>query len=480
MLTETEIRAVYAQGEEAVVMLIKELQRQILLNGKRLDELEARINRTSRNSHKPPSSDGYKKSPSPTRKQQKKRGRKSGGQKGHEGRTLEMVSNPDETVVLSPTACDGCGEQLVGEGRRVSRGQVLDLPPIRLNVTEFQVFERQCACCGTKNRGQFPDGVVPGAQYGPRMKGLMVYLQAQQLIPQERTRQLLEDILNAPVSEGTLTRAMRMCAGELQPVLAQIKEGILNSPVAHFDETGLRTAGKLQWLHTSSTERLTLYVVDPKRGRKALDRIGILPGYRGTAVHDDYRSYNGYDCDHASCNAHHIRELEAIHEQTSQAWAKELSDLLIQAQHWKKTGRLTDFRKKRISLRYDALLQKGWRDNPYEMTAFREMRRLKRRLKRTPAQNLLRRLDENREATLRFISDPDVPFDNNLAERDLRMMKVKQKISGCFRTNRGAQNFCDVRSYISTLRKQQLGILDGLVSVFQGPILLPQMQVPAE
>ena len=480
-MTEAAVRALYAQGEEAVVAAFLELQQQVSVLGTRLAELEARANKNSRNSHKPPSSDGYGKPPSPTRQQQNAAGRQTGGQPGHRGSRLEMASQPDHTQPMWPEVCEKCGTGLASEGQRegqvVARGQVFELPPVRLEVTEYQVMEQVCPDCGGRCRGRLPEGVVPGTQYGSRMKAAMTYLQVQQLLPLERASELLEDLLGAAVSEATIADALTTGATGLAPVLTQIKQGIVDSAVGHFDETGMRVAGRLQWLHTGSTEDLTYYTMDPKRGRAAHERIGILPVYRGTAVHDGLESYEGYACDHALCNAHHLRELDAIAENPNQPWASDLAGLLRQAQHWKKHGKLTEARQARTRKRYDALVKAGRHANLFDLAGFKA-RPSNGRVKRTPAQNLLVRLAEHKDDVLRFMSDPDVPFDNNLAERDLRMMKVKQKVSGCFRTEEGARIFCAIRSYISTVRKQGIGVLEALTSVFDRSPILPQLPRP--
>lgn len=481
MMTEAGVRALYAQGEEAVVAAVMDLQQQVSVLGARLAELEARVNKNSRNSHKPPSSDGYGKPPSPTRRDQKAAGRQSGGQAGHRGTRLEMVAKPDHAKPMWPEACGKCGKGLESEGQRegqmVARGQVFELPPVRLEVTEYQVMEQVCPDCGCRCRGQLPEGVVPGTQYGSRMKAAMAYLQVQQLLPLDRASQLLEDLLGAAVSEATIADALASGATRLAPVLTGIKQGVVDSLIGHFDETGMRVAGRLQWLHTASTTRLTYYAMDAKRGRAAHARIGILPVYRGTAVHDGYESYRGYDCAHGLCNSHHLRELDAIAENPSQLWASELAGLLRQAHHWKKTGKLTAARQAQIRKRYDIMVKAGRRANLFDLGAS-AARPGNGGVKRTPAQNLLVRLADHKDDVLRFVGDPHVPFDNNLAERDLRMMKVKQKVSGCFRTEEGARIFCAIRSYISTIRKQGFDVLEALTSVFNGQPIMPEIARP--
>jgi transposase len=356
---------------------------------------------------------------------------------------------------------------------------VHELPPPKLLVTEWQAMACVCPGCGEVTQAALPNGVVPGAQYGSRMKALMVYLSALQLIPSERTTQILGDLLGVAVSEGTLAGALARCGGRLAEVTEAIKQSIHDAAVAGFDETGARVAGRLMWLHTASTASLTHLAIDAKRGGQAHERIGILPTFAGVAVHDGYDSYRPYRCRHQLCNAHHLRELTAIHETTGQAWASQMADLLREIWHHCKThGPPTPRRNAAFRRRYDELVRQGRGANLFDLSQ-RSARRRGRR-KRTPAQNLLLRLAEHRDDVLRFMTDPAIPFDNNQSERDLRMMKVKQKVSGCFRTVEGAQLFCDIRSYIATIRKQGGDVLQALTSVFDGSPIMPVLAAPPE
>lgn len=477
MLSETQVRVLCAQGEEVVVGTILELQLQVVLLAGQVAELERQLNQNSRNSSKPPSSDGYGKPSGPAQSRRKRGERKPGGQKGHRGRTLEMVAKPDETVPCWPERCRGCGKSLkAGAGEVVSRGQVFELPPIRLEVTEYRAMACNCPGCGTRSHGQLPDGVAAGTQYGSRMKGVMAYLNVQNLLPLDRTSQLLADLLGAPVGEGTIVRTVKTGARQLAPMLDQIWQGVRDASVAHFDETGLRVETRLQWLHVASTKKLTFYHIDTKRGSEAYDRMGILPDFNGTAVHDGYPSYRHYDCEHALCNAHHLRGLDGVFENTGQPWAKDLATLLREAQRWKVEGRLTPTRLRRIPQRYDELLEQGQRANFHDVRkALAQKKKKKGKLVRTTAQRLVARLIRDKEQTLLFLTDPEVPFDNNLAERDLRMMKVKQKVSGCFRTPTGADDFVAMRSYISTVRKQGGDVLEALTALYAGAPILPEL-----
>jgi transposase len=466
--TIQRLEAVVAQQEATIARLEA-----------RVSELEQRLNQNSRNSHRPPSSEGYRKPTSLTRREQEAAGRPAGGQPGHEGSHLAMVAEPDHIEVMWPEQCPKCGTELGGVGQLAARAQVHELPKTRLQVTEWQVLEGSCPKCGLACRGQLPAGVRPGAQYGPRLKAAMVYLSVEHLLPWQRTTRLLSDLVGAGAGEGCLSQALERCAAGVKPVVKEIRAALASRDVAHFDETGARVAGRLMWLHTASNAELTYYHVHSHRGRKAHDEIGILPAFRGRACHDAYASYFGYACDHALCNAHLLRELTAVAEATDQTWASDLAELLRAIYHRRKeVGALPDEVQVAYRRQYDQLVQVGRLAHPIDLSEF--LAAGTGRIKRSPAQRLLLRLAEHADDYLRFMTDPRIPFDNNQAERDLRMVKVQQKVSGCFRTVDGAEAFCLLRSYISTVRKQGGDVLEALKSVFDGQPILPQLLAPAE
>lgn len=475
MLTREQAQAVYDEGREAVVTLVLELGTQVDVLAERVKELEVRLNKNSRNSHKPPSSDGLARRRVHTRE---KSGKRAGGQPGHPGATLQMVEQPERTERHLPTACPACGGALVkDEAHLVERRQVIDLPPKLLEVVEHQVLEITCPGCQTVVRGVFPEGVTQPVQYGDGVKALAVYLQTYQLLPYERSAEMLSDVFGAAMSEGTLDNARGTSAANLVPVEAAIKTAITSAPVAQFDETGARVAGQTQWLHNASTARLTYYQVHPKRGTEAMDAIGILPAFGGIAVHDCLASYFGYDCQHGVCGAHLLRELKAVAEEgPSQVWAADMRTLLVSIKdavgERRDAGEVTlDARRQAaFAQAYDDLIAAGHQANPR-----RERFRKWGRVRQTPATNLVERLDKRRDAVLMFMRDFRVPFDNNLSERDLRMMKVKQKVSGCFRSAAGAAAFCRIRGYISTLRKQGLPVLASLRTTFTTSPVMPDL-----
>ena len=476
-LREATLRA-YRQGADTVVELVEQVERltaRVSVLEAENEELRGRLGTDSHNSSKPPSSDGPGVKPHPKSSRQPS-GRKPGGQPGHVGQTLRQVERPDVIAVHPPIACRACGQGLdEAPVVRRERRQVVDLPPIRLQVTEHQAETRRCAGCGVETSGPFPDGVDAPVQYGPGVAGLAVYLNQEQLLPEERTCRVLAEVFGCPISEATLERAVETCHAELAAVEAAIKQGVTEAEVAHFDETGARVGGKQFWLHVASTAHLTFYATHPKRGREAMDALGILPAFRGRAVHDGLTSYGQYqDCTHALCNAHHLRELTFVEEQLKQGWAKELKTLLLEIKQ------AVDEARERglvavpagvnadLLTRYDAILADGARANPPPAPTGK-----RGRPKRGKAGSLVDRLRTHKAEVLAFLDDFTVPFDNNQAERDIRMTKVRQKISGGFRTTTGAVRFSRIRGYISTLRKQGIPIFAALANALAGTPPMP-------
>lgn len=477
MLTRDEIRAVYAQGPNAVVGLVEQLQHTLAVLTARVEALESRLGKDSHNSHKPPSSDGLSRGKKP-KSLRGRSGKPSGGQPGHPGTTLLPVETPDARQVHTPSACAHCGSALEGIVPCArERRQVFDLPPLSFFVTEHEAETVRCRECRQCTSGTFPTGVTQAVQYGPGVRALSVYLQSYQLLPYARTQELLRDLFGASPCQGTLARALEEAAERLEPVEEAIRQALHQAAVAHFDETGIRAEAKLLWLHGAGTERLSVYAVHPKRGRAAHEAIGILPGFCGTAVHDAYASFFTYEGRHALCNAHLLRELIAVEEETRSPWATAMILLLQEMKQAVETARsageaaLSPAMLQAWEARYRCIVEHGSRAHPPPPPTGQKGRR-----KQSPARNLLDRLARHRAAVLAFLYDFAVPFDNNLAERDLRMAKVQQKISGGFRSIEGAQNFCRIRGYISTLRKQGPHVLSALQSVFAGTPLMPQLQ----
>lgn len=487
--TGDDIHRAFLEGEEAMVELfaqvgqqVEELARQLDTQAAALNDLQARLGKTSANSSKPPSSDGYAK-PKRTASLRQPGQKPRGGQPGHGGDTLERVARPDRTALHPVVACGQCGASLADVAvTSHEERQVFDIPAIRIEVTAHRAEVKTCPGCGTENHGVFPVGVSGPVQYGPGVKTWATYFQTQHFVPVERTAQIIEDLTGQRVAEATLMKAQRECAAAIAPATAAIKAQLRDAPMAHFDESGLRVAGQLQWLHVASTERLTDYTVHANRGQAAMEAAGILPGFTGRGMHDHWKSYFAYtDCTHALCNAHHLRELKFIHEQYGQAWAETLAKLLVEIKRAVDTAQddgqraLPAAAVVAFEQRYEAALKAGYQLNPQPPPPPPPVTGGKKRGRpaQTPPLNLLDRLRDFQTETLAFLHDFRVPFDNNLAERDVRMVKVKQKVSGGFRTPEGAQGFAQIRGYLSTARKHTVNALAALREAFAGRPFIP-------
>lgn len=468
------VREIHAQGEEAtyafVVGLVGKLEA-------RIQALEERLDKDSHNSSQPPSSDGLKK-----RVKSRKRhasGKKVGGQAGHEGKRLEPVEKPEHVVAHEVKQCQQCGGALDETmPQRVVKRQVFDLPEeVKLEVTEHQAEVKICLCCGAENVAEFPAGVSQATQYGPRLKAQMVYFNQHHFIPMERTAEIMADLYGQPVSSGTIPAASASLAEQVKPVCEALRVHLTQTeePV-HFDETGMKISGKLHWLHSASTATATFCQIHPKRGTVAMDAIGILPKRTGWSVHDFWKPYLKYSqARHALCNAHLIRELTFLLEQHQQTWAGKLLDLLLEIKQTVETEQqaqqsaLLGEQIATFETQYAQWVQQGEQANP----PLARLAGQRGRVKQSTARNLLDRLRDHREKILAFMYDFKVPFDNNLAERDIRMAKVHQKVSGGFRSEDGAQTFGYIRSYISTARKNGQNVLDVLTQAFAGSPFRP-------
>jgi transposase len=481
MPSRDEILDLYQAGPEALVAWVEQLvsahQQQVANLTACIEQLKARLIKDSHNSHRPPSSDGPAKRPRP-RSLRQRSGKKSGGQPGHPGVTRCLLDDSDTVVPHVPTICAGCGTSLdtAPESGR-ERRQVIDLPEPRPEVTEHQAVHKTCPVCQTVTAGEFPPEVTQPVQYGPRTKAVAVYLQTYQLLSYERAAETLDDLFGVCPSEGTLASAQQSAYITLEPVEQAIGAALQQAEVVHVDETGQRVAGRTEWVHVISTALLTFYAHHAKRGREAIEAIGLLIGCAGRRVHDAWAPYLNLPGWYALCNAHLLRELIGLHEDTGQAWAQKLIKLLLSMKAAvavaQAAGQAELPAKQRAGFEaaYTRLLKEGLLANPPSPPTGQ-----RGRPKQTPARNLLDRLVTHRAAILAFLHDFRVPFDNNQAERDLRMLKVKSKVSGCFRSPHGADQFCRIRGYISTLRKQGYSVLDGLTSVFAGQPFMPRLQ----
>lgn len=452
-----------AELKQQVADLLLVVRRQ----GERIAELEARLRKDSSTSSKPPSSDGLSKRPARPRERGK---RSPGKQPGSDGTWLMRVAEPDEIVVHEPHSCRSCGESLAdAQLVQTESRQVADLPPIRLWWVEHQSRRRRCSC-GCVTAGTFPEGVNAPAQYGPGLRAAAAYLCSYQHVPYERARQTFRDLLGADVSSGWIAESVAKLSDAVIPSVERIADLIAEADVAHFDETGARVDGRLWWVHTACTDALTHLDLHDRRGEAAMRDIGILPRFEGVAVHDGLGAYRRFTaCDHALCGAHHLRELDGIAEHFQQPWAHEMAELLREIKTHTDEARAAgagsidaeDLR--RFEHYYDELICEGWLANPPPPRTGQ-----RGRPSLGPIGSLINRLDRDRDPALRFMRDLDVPFDNNQAERDIRPVKVKQKITGGWRTVEGAMRALDLRSYIDTARKQREPIIAALRAAAEG------------
>jgi transposase len=460
----------------ALVAELLPLKKQVEELSVQVKQLESRLAKDSHNSHLPPSSDRFGK-PAKTKSLRKPSGKKPGAQAGHEGNTLYQVSEPDQILVHAVATCACCQHDLSQEPTlQIERRQVLDIPPKRVIVIEHQAQQKCCPHCQHITRAAFPEGISAPVQYGPAFGALGVYLVQQQLLPYERACETIQDLLGPAMTVGTLQALVQRCAQQLLPMEEQIKGALQRSPVMHQDETSLKVMGLRYWMHASVTQQLTHYAVHPKRGAEALDEIGILAAFTGVSLHDGWASYWQYLCLHALCNVHHLRELTFLHEHQQQDWASKMIGVLVSMNAAVREAREAGqsyLEPKAIAhwkAEYQALLQEGWQANPPDPPDGT----LKRgRRKQSAARNLLHRLDIHQEAVLLFLERFDVSFDNSQAERDIRMLKVQQKVSGGFRSLPGAHAFCRIRGYLSTLRKQGTHLLTALELALAGHPVSP-------
>lgn len=478
-----DIQAVYDQGVDAVANLISAFEQifqqqalQIAALTERVKQLENQINTNSRNSSKPPSSDGLKK----TNSLRTKSGKKSGGQKGHPGHTLVMTDKPDKVVLHRVTECGHCGACIADQPTQsVERRQVVDMPPLKLEATEHRAERKTCQTCGAVCKAAFPEGVDQPVQYGSQIRALATYMNQYQLLPYNRVEGFFKDMFGQPFSEGSLFTANQDMYESLAGFEQEIRQMLLNEPVLNCDETGVRVEGKLNWLHVAGTPKLTSYGIYQKRGSDAMDEMGILPSYTGISKHDCLAAYFKYEgCSHSLCNAHHLRELIWVTQNEHQVWAQQMIDLLLEAKaavDEAKDNFRTHLELEQLAgfmSRYNDIIALGLKENPF-FEVWPGPKGKRGRPKKTKTRNLLERLRKYRTETLNFIFDFRIPFDNNQAERDIRMTKIQQKISGCFRSLQGARIFCRIRSYISTVKKNSVPVLGAIRDALLGKPFIP-------
>lgn len=464
---------------EVLVALVVSLREELVASRAELEraqsrivELEARLAANSGNSSKPPSSDGLAKPAPKTRSLRAKTRREPGGQPGHDGTTLRQVARPDHEVPHEPGPCGGCGRSLSGRPvTAIERRQSFDLPPVKIEVTEHQLIERECRC-GQRTRATAPPGVDAPVQYGPRIAAVVVYLYVGQFLSKQRTAQALAELFGTPLSAGTVATLTARAAAGLTEFLAVVRGRLAEADVVGFDETGLRVAGRLHWVHCARTDRYTLVTCHPKRGRAGIDDLGVLGRLRGVAVHDAWAAYDTYsDPQHQLCCAHALRELQAVADTTPAGrwcWAAQAADALVAMQTL--VNQAAAGGRDRVDATILAQQVNRYR-SAAEIGAHDTAARTGKLMKKHHA--LARRLIDRQDDYLRFTHDWRIPPDNNGSERDIRMIKLRQKVSGCQRTLTGARQFCAIRSYLSTAAKHGIHFFDALVTLTNGQPWMP-------
>ncbi len=475
-VVEQDRRQLEKLDKESLIEFVLVMQQQLAEQRVLIQKLSDQLAKDSHNSSKPPSSDGLKKRRTQSLRQ--KGEHPKGGQPGHKGDTLKRVTEPDHIELHVVTTCPGCATDLRSlEPERYEKRQVFDVPPVQLEVTEHQAEVKLCPGCDQEVKGIFPEHVSQPTQYGARLKAQASYLNNYHFIPLARTEELLQDFYGQSPCEAVVIAANKTLVSKTEPSRDSIKQQLIAADVGQFDESGLRVEGKLHWLHVASTPELTHYYVHPKRGQEGMEAAGILPEFQGRAIHDHWKSYLTFDCDHGFCNAHHLRELQFVLDQYEQDWAQAMSQLLldIKAEVEHTPVEMMSLPSDRLTYyegEYDKLIAKGFEANP---SPEKSPPKKRGRPKQSPPKNLLDRLQQYKRQTLAFMYDFRVPFDNNLAERDVRMIKVKQKVSGTFRTQSGADTFCAIRTYISTARKHGHNVIDAIYDAFVGHPFMPTM-----
>ena len=453
------------QSFDAQTALIAQLNQTI-------QELREQLNKNSKNSSKPPSSDGFKR-PAP-KSLRKPSGKKVGGQKGHQGTFLSVLSDPDKIVKHMPSTCEGCPHYKMCKGTAcvAEKRHVIDAV-VTVNVVEHQLLEIPiCMLHGDTRKGNFPNDVNATVQYGENLQALSVALNTVGAVSVKRTHEILSGVFNIPLATGTISNMVKRCANAVSETVNRIKQKVANSGLGHFDETGTRVDKKLWWVHDASNCEFTYLDISPKRGYLGMEQCGVLPLFHGIAMHDCWASYWSYeDCQHAVCCAHLLRELTGIAENhPEQKWASAFIDLLLEMKKVKdkavEVGKetLSYYHYHKFDKRYDELIKQAREENPLPVTTEKK----RERKKKGKILALVERLDNYKASVCLFIHNFMVPFDNNQAERDLRMIKVKTKVSGCFRSEEGARDYLKIMSYIGTAHKQGHNAYDAIRKAISG------------
>lgn len=459
--------------QNTVANLEKETnEKDILINQQKelIEKQENQLNRNSQNSSKPPSTDGFVKIVKP-KSERVKSGKLTGGQLGHIGITLKQNENPDIIEFHEIDQCVSCSHDLSAIEATYSIRQEIDIPKVKPIITEHKIASKACPHCKKISTAKVPDNLTQSAQYGPRIKALVSYLHHDQLVPLLRVKDICSDLFDLQISEGSIVNMHQELFENLAENETVTKEQLLQSHSVHFDETGFSVNGILYWLHSASTDKGTLYFIHTNRGSKAINSFDILTNFEGIAIHDHWKPYFLYtNASHALCNAHHIRELRGMFENYDQPWAKKMLEFLITVNKivndHKNAGKSTLSEKliSKLEKKYDAILNDGLLQIPQI-----ESHGKRGRQKQHPVKNLHNRFVNFKTESLRFMKDFQVSFTNNQAERDIRMTKVKQKISGGFRSIEGANRFCRIRGFISTSKKHNVNVFQAMESIMRQP-----------
>lgn len=443
----------------SLIEQIRALEAENMALRAKIEELEKRQKLNSSNSHKPPSTDGLSKKPGLP----KEAAKKSGGQVGHKGNTLKMVQEADKVVVHHAAKCDTCGKQFCAEDVQeiTQKRQVFDIPEPKMEVTEHQLGVIRC--CGCKYEGEFPAAVSQPVQYGARIKGLGTLMSNDYKVPLKKIEQLMQDLWGCSFNESTVVNANAGMYEALTAVEETIKTGLLGSKVAHFDETGLRVAQKLHWMHVAATDKFTYLFIHPKRGKTALNsEQSVLKTFKQVAIHDCWSSYFDFEgCEHRLCGAHLLRELTNLIEAGS-VWATQMHQLILDLYRASERACVVVPERQTWEDKFKVICEVAHTQEPLAQPNERG------RSKQSKGRNLLDRLVKHRDKWLGFAFEQPVPFSNNQAERDIRCVKTKQKVATNFQTVKGAEHYARIQSFISTLRKHSRNVFTGLVSIFEG------------
>lgn len=466
----TELEKKLSEQNEQLTRIISTLTQTIDDLNRTIAELQEQLNKNSRNSSMPPSSDGYKK-PAP-KSLRKPSGKKVGGQKGHKGQTLKITAEPDTVLPHMPSACSGCPryEQCYKTARTVETRRVADAS-VEIRVTAHEAMEVCCPLCGKELRGTFPEEIKAPIQYGKTLQALVVAFNTVGAVSVSRIHDLFGNVFGIPLSTGTIHNMIHQCAEKLSDTMDAIRGHIKGLDVAHFDETGCRVNGRLHWVHVASNQDSTYLYLSGKRGQHGMKEGKVLPGFHGIAIHDCWPAYWKYDMEHGVCCAHLLRELNGAEENhPSQKWPKAFRNLLLKMKAAKDEAILSGLDQleadviEKFDQTYDRIIKKAYRENPVQENASGR----RGRPKRGKILSLIDRLRDLKESVCLFVKNFVVPFDNNQAERDLRMIKVKVKVSGCFRTEEGATDFLKIMSYTGTAKKQGVNPFRAILLALSG------------